>query len=400
MFARRIVILYATVACAVAAGLIVSALTARRPRESLRSNPLRNPAGMVDRLVFLDRPEAWEAGSMKLAEIDAKRDVITLAADSSQAFPRRGSWTSAEIAADFPITEVIPSWNASVPADAGMAVSVRVRNARQGGEWSPWLYFGGWGREAAAEKVVRYNHGVVHVDTLVLDRPADTFQVRVDLAAYSFDAAANPAVRRVAVSYSGVIADEAERARLLQPVKIEGTWARRLEVPYRTQGDTPKPLRGETCSPTSVSMVLEYWGYNRPTVENALAIYDAEHEMFGNWNRAVQRAGELGLDAWLTRFRSWDAVKAEIAKGRPVIAAVQFKKGEFPAAAIASTNGHLIVIRGFTPAGDAIVNDPASRDKGNGAVYPAADLARAWFGHGGVGYVIVGKAPIAQAGGR
>ena len=44
-------------------------------------------------------------------------------------------------------------------------------------------------------------------------------------------------------------------------------------------------------------MVLEYWGYDHPTLENALAIYDPEHQDFGNWNRAVQRAGELGADA-------------------------------------------------------------------------------------------------------
>jgi hypothetical protein len=35
-----------------------------------------------------------------------------------------------------------------------------------------------------------------------------------------------------------------------------------------------------------------------------------------------------------------------------------------------NTGGHLLVIRGFTPGGDVIVNDPASRDKGNGAIYP------------------------------
>ena len=77
----------------------------------------------------------------------------------------------------------------------------------------------------------------------LLDRPADTFQVRVDLASYAFDAAANPLVRRIAISYSGVIADQAARARLTQHAKVDGDWARRLDVPYRTQKDTPAPLR-------------------------------------------------------------------------------------------------------------------------------------------------------------
>jgi len=137
-----------------------------------------------------------------------------------------------------------------------------------------------------------------------------------------------------------------------------------------------------------VTMVLAYWGVDRPVAENALAIWDDRNEMFGNWGRAVARAGELGMDAWLTRFREWDQVKAQVAAGQPLVASIRFEKGEFPTAVLPSTNGHLIVIRGFTPAGDVIVNDPASRERGNGVVYRADELGRAWFGHGGVAYVI------------
>jgi hypothetical protein len=169
---------------------------------------------------------------------------------------------------------------------------------------------------------------------------------------------------------------------------IEGTWARDLGVPFRTQKDAPPALRGEICSPTSVTMVMAYWGLERPVVENALAIYDPESEIFGHWGRAVQRAGALGLDGWVARFRDWDSVKALVARGQPVVASVRYKKGEFPSSVLPQTNGHLIVVRGFTPEGDVIVNDPASRDRGNGAVYKASELARAWFDHGGVGYVI------------
>jgi len=146
-----------------------------------------------------------------------------------------------------------------------------------------------------------------------------------------------------------------------------------------------------------VSMVMSFWGVDRTTVENALAIYDADHRMFGNWNRAVARAGDFGLDAWLDRFRNWDKVKAEIAQGRPVIASIAFKKGEFPSSVLSATGGHLIVIRGFTPAGDIIVNDPANPTRGSDAIYKADELARAWFAHGGVGYVIAGKGPVAVA---
>jgi hypothetical protein len=364
--------------------------------DSTRGNPFGNPAGMVDRLVLLDRPEAWAAGKLEHVKIDAVKGLVTLAADSDYDYPRQGVWTSAELTTDFPFTELIPSWNANVPAASGMAVLVRVRDARRG-DWSPWLYFGGWGQAPPGAHTVQFDHGKVYTDALMLDRPANAYQVRVKLASFTYDPGTSPGLRRIAVSYSGVVADETERRRLMPPVTIDGVWARSLAVPYRTQQDTPKALRSQTCSPTSVSMVLEYWGFSRPTVENAMAIYDPEYEQFGTWNRATQRAGELGLDAWLDRFRTWDAVKAQIAQGRPIIASIRYRKGEFPAAVISSTTGHLIVIRGFTAGGDVIVNDPANPKKGNAVVYPAADLAKAWFGHGGVGYVIAGPAKVKAA---
>jgi uncharacterized protein YvpB len=196
-----------------------------------------------------------------------------------------------------------------------------------------------------------------------------------------------PSVRRIAVAYSGYAPKIAEADATALKID-QAQWCRDLKVPFRTQKDAPPALANQICSPTSVSMVMEYFGVNRPTVENALAIYDEEYDLFGNWARAVQRAGELGLDGWLQRFRNWEQVKAQIAQGRPVIASIAFRKGEFPSAVISRTNGHLIVIRGFTAGGDVIVNDPANREKGAGAVYKAEELANAWFGHGGVGYVI------------
>jgi hypothetical protein len=110
--------------------------------------------------------------------------------------------------------------------------------------------------------------------------------------------------------------------------------------------------------------------------------------LFGNWGRAVARAGELGFDAWLARFRNWDQVKRSIAEGTPIVASIRFKKGEVQGFLYKETKGHLIVIRGMTPEGDIIVNDPARREKGAHVIYRASEMAKAWFNHGGVGYII------------
>jgi len=351
-------------------------------------NLLGNPPGMVDRLVLLDSDQSWRRGTFDGIESAGETpSTLRLRRELGRKYPRVGCWTSAVMPTDFAYTELLPSWNAHADTDTGVRVEVRVRDRRRH-TFSPWLYVGSWGRvQPQKDFLVSFAHGAVNVDSLVLGRPADAMQVRVFFQSFSLDPQVTPTLRRVALCYSGVVSSASERAKLAAPVSFAGPWARDLGIPYRTQADAPASIRGEICSPTSVSMVLSFWGADRPTVENAAAIYDADHRMFGNWNRAVQRAAELGMDAWLTRFRDWDHVKAQIARGQPIVASIRFKKGEFPSAILKSTAGHLIVIRGFTPTGDVIVNDPANK-KGNGVVYKADELAKAWFGHGGVGYVI------------
>ena len=392
------VLLLAMLATIVA--LVVVAVGTGDPPASTGRNELGNPPGMVDRLDLIDSLPAWESGiRQRVTVVAGPVPRVTLSDGRENTFPRTGSWTSPEVPTPFGFTELIPSWNVTAPSDTGLRLEVRVRS-RGRGRWSPWLDLGSWGRtRASGSRTTSWRTGHVNVDYLALKRPADAYQVRVEFISFSLDRATAPSARRLAISYSGVVAVDLGSRSLAGPASVIHSlgWARDLPVPFRTQKDAPKSLSGEICSPTCVSMVMAYCGVDRPTVENALAIYDPESEIFGNWGRAVARAGELGLDAWVTRFRNWDDVKAQVAAGQPVVASVRFRAGEFPSAVLPETDGHLIVIRGFTASGDVIVNDPASRDRGNGAVYRAGELARAWFGHGGVGYVIR-RGPGAGAG--
>ena len=373
--------LLAALSLAIVATVVAAFIAADGRSRTVGENTLGNPPGMSDRLDLIDTPDAFDRGTRERVALRRGTPATLALEGGGDAFPRTGHWTSAEVPAAFAFTELLPSWNVSAPPETGLRLEVRVRGARAQ-KWSPWLYLGSWGKTpVAAEKVLTCRQGQVNVDYLALEKPADAYQVRVQFISHSMDPAVAPTLRRVAVCYSGVTGETRP------PIAAEG-WNRDLKVPFHTQKDAPKALSGEICSPTSVTMVLGYWGVERPVVENALAIWDGENEMFGNWGRAVARAAELGMDGWLTRFRSWDQVKAQVAAGQPLIASIRFKKGTFPSAVLPSTGGHLIVIRGFTPEGDVIVNDPASRERGNGAVYRADELARAWFDHGGVGYVI------------
>jgi hypothetical protein len=249
------------------------------------------------------------------------------------------------------------------------------------------LYFQSWGKTLTPpDRVNKFPGGEVAVDILELKTAATAYQVRVTLQSFAHDTSTTPVLRRVSVCYSGDTGTPPTRETLSQGI----SWARDLQVPFRPQGDAsvPRPLWSQICSPTSMTMVMAYYGIDLPTLANAEAIFDPHYDLFGNWGRAVSRAGEQGLDAYLIRVRTLDDAKRYIAEGVPLIASIRFKKGEVEGFLYPQTAGHLIVIRGFTPEGDAIVNDPASREKGNGVIYKAAELEKAWFRPGGVAYVV------------
>jgi hypothetical protein len=364
---------------------------ASRPAATRPSTrPNRNPPDAVDALDHVDTADAWSAGTLQNANVLPDYPPRVAMGYKEGDYPRIGTWTGPETRAKFAFTSLVATFNQHTPPKTGATLEVRVRHG--GDAWSPWLYLQSWGTTVVPpQRTTSFERGAVDIDELVLTEPADAYQARVTLTSFAFDGATAPAVRRVSVCYSGVVADAERRAKLApKPSKLPADWAADLKVPFRGQGaaDVPKAIRGMVCSPTSTSMVMEYFGATFTTVENAEAIYDPHWDLFGNWGRAVSRAGELGLDAWLARFRSWDGVKAEVARGNPVVASIRFRKGEVKGFLYESTRGHLLVVRGFTPTGDVIVNDPARKEKGHGVVYPAAEFAKAWFDNGGVGYVI------------
>jgi len=349
----------------------------------------KNPPNVVDILQHVEDADRWSAGTMTNIAVIADEPARIALGYRERDFPREGSWTGPEVETDCDFTDLIASFNPHTPDDTGITLEIRVKQADT---WSPWLFMQSWGRVVfPPTRTIKFDGGAVDIDTIELTKPAKAYQCRISLIAFNYDTKIAPSVRRLSVCYSGAVDDPQEREKLRpKPTTLPANFARDLPVPFRGQGDykNPRSLWGLICSPTSTSMVLAYHGVTFTTVENCDRIYDPQYDMFGNWGRAVARAGEVGLDAWLARFRNWDQVKQEIADGNPVIASIRFRKGQVQGFLYESTGGHLLVVRGFTGDGGVIVNDPARREKGGGAIYPASEFAKAWFDNGGVGYVI------------
>lgn len=297
-------------------------------------------------------------------------------------YPIQARWTSATTETEFAFTELLPSWNVTVPENAGVRWDVRVRDVKTK-QWSDWLYIGYWGRVTRDHRKTEFEGGEVDVDTLRLTSPANAFELRATTMSFDLEKPALPKVRALQAVYSRPLEGELKESAEKLPARVD------LPVPYRAQGVENKCISGSICSPTSTSMVMQWAGVDRPTQTNALAIWDDDYAIFGNWNRAVQYAASMGLEARLERFTTIHQVHTRLAQGQPIIASINFEPGTFPSNVMNSTDGHLIVIRGYTESGDLIVNDPASKDRGNGIIYKANELAHAWLVNtGGVGYII------------
>ena len=317
-----------------------------------------------------------------------------------------GEAASPVVTPSFPFQQAIPSWNADTPPGTWVEVLLRARTGTGAGvHWTKWYNMGVWTSSQGAVK--RHSvagqadvDGTVDVDTLKLGRSsrplaATAYQLKVRL--FSVSRTALPVVRNasVVVSDKPPVAVSAGTLSQGNPAR----WGTLLDVPECSQ--MVYPNGGEAwCSPTSVTMVLNYWqgkagacGAGVPTT--ASGVYDRVFDGHGNWpfNAAYasgQTAGGTKLEAYISRFTSLSQAEEWIAAGAPVIISISWGRNQLTGAPIPASAGHLAVLVGFDASGNPILNDPAAPS--NGAVqrtYKRAELERQWLqAPGGTVYLV------------
>lgn len=290
-----------------------------------------------------------------------------------------GAWQAPWVTPAHGFTELVPSWNARTPKGTFIAVQVRAKTVD--GKLTSWQNFGRWTTvnhaafRTSAPGTQADGLSTVATDTLRaapgVRFTAYTLKVRVARRAGT---TVTPSVRSL-----GAVASQLASAVPATSTPLLG--AKSLPVPAYSQmihrGQYPQYGGGGQawCSPTSLSMVLAYYGA-RPTsaeyawVDDAYAdpwvdevarrVYDFEYAGAGNWPFNTAYAGTRLPRAAVTRLASLRDAERFIARGIPLIASISFSSGQLSGAPISSTAGHLVVISGFTSAGNVIVNDPAA----------------------------------------
>jgi len=340
-------------------------------------------------------------GQLKLATI--VNDEVALVPGALS-----GSWESGWIASGFGWSELIPSWSATTPH--GSQVTVEMQATPDGRRETRWWSFGQWadldtyiGRSSLAGQAD--GDGRVAVDTFFAgSTPLRAYRLRVTLQRAEA-LVATPRLRMI-----GAVVSDAPTAPAPPIPSARTGVVRDLAVPSLSQevhvGEYPQYDGGGEawCSPTATAMVLGHWGagpsaadlaaipYADPQVDHAARYtYDASYRGTGNWSFNTAYAARYGLRAFVTQLRSLAEAESFIAAGIPLVASITVGPDALPGFLFGQgTDGHLLVIRGFSASGDVIANDPAATSNARvRRVYDRAAFERSWLlGSYGVVYVI------------
>ena len=313
------------------------------------------------------RYDAWPAADGRLT----RRGAIT-------------TWTSPWCRPGFRFADLVASWSATTPRGSWVEVRVQAQQERT------WHELGRWasGPDAAHRSSV-VGDPEVDTDTWRPSSGAEGYRIEVDLR--PSPAGRVPTLERLAAVVS---AGSARRTTSSPRRRVE----RVLDVPRLSQMTYAEVGGRGWCSPASVAMVLSHAHRLPATTDTGTAdlhraareVLDPAYDGTGNWSFNTAWAAGLTGHAFLTRLRDLRDAERFVDAGIPLVASVAYAPGALHGAPTHGTDGHLLVIRGFTETGDVVTNDPAApTDRSVRRTYHRGQLERAWLeGSGGLVYVI------------
>jgi hypothetical protein len=320
-----------------------------------------------------------------------------------------GTWTSPVYTFNtFAFNELVSSWNSKT--SPGTFIQSEVKPLLDNGHWAKWYILGRWTYSDADFHRTSVGgqgdaDGFVSIDTFFTkDHPAVAYQLRLTIFRRT-GSQADVAVSR----YSAVASNLTNQNSTFPSATTMNGQMVDLHLPPFSQethhGEYPEFDNGGEawCSPTSSAMVVHYWGPNYypsaqetawvgfadPEVDyTARYVYDYHYQGAGNWPFNTAYAAERGLVSDVTQLHNLREAEPFIKMGVPLVASVAWHSNKLDGG-IKSTNGHLLVIGGFTGDGRVIAYDPASPTNGDVRhIYDREQFERAWIpASGGIVYV-------------
>lgn len=364
----------------------------------------------IDRNIFIYSTSSdFAINATGLEDVEISNDIgdgpIVLKSDTL-----KGVYTS-KIIDTSEFDNLVFSWNSDTPEGTSIQVEARVfaktldSNGQLTEKWSNWLSWGIWGtfiKRSSGTGITDDSVAYVDTDTLVIKgsngQTANKIQYRVTLNTNTYGVV--PSVRLISGTLRNTIPDQGINNEFTYDPYLSNSKV--LDVPRFSQMIRDPSIANSICSATSIAMILNYYGTHILPEECAWGVYDYNYDGFGNWPFNTAFASSFGYRAYVD-YSTIEGLKKEIYYGHPVAVSVAYKNSvnvtaNLPVvdgAPIESTNGHLIVVCGFTNENGTeyiIINDPgAANDEGVRVKYKLDQFEAAWAKFGNIAYIIHDK---------
>jgi len=278
-----------------------------------------------------------------------------------------------QIKNEFPFDQAIVSVSADIKKNDILSSSIIV----DGEEFS----FGNFSFGKSKSFSKKNQIGNTDVDVVKFNKKIKDFDLRIKL--YN-----NSGEKTKIKLINAVLTDSEKKTKGFETLKNKKI---KLNVPKISQMVQQVNYNQDICSPTSLTMALNYYGIKIDTITAASNVIDTSENIYGNWIFNTLFASSRGVYSFVSRLNSYEELYFYLSRGIPVVASITFGPGELRKSPIKKTKGHLVVIKGIDENGDIIVNDPAGKNNDFvEVVYDSKEFAKAWFKNKyGTSYIIL-----------
>jgi hypothetical protein len=279
-----------------------------------------------------------------------------------------------------PFTQLVVSFNADRPTDGSFEFFLRVHvQGKDENDWEPWNKIASWTDSSQKSFFSKTSDATFNYVRLEMNQKGegkgigDGFQVRVEKSKN----ASLQGIKGLFVCASNYKEFKTERPYLavknLESVRVQ-------KVPKKSQKLIDHPRIGALCSPTTLSMILEFL-LDEPIdpLETARNVYDEGLDVFGSWPFNMAYAFEktegrfFFYTARLSSFAQLHTILSTMPVGVSVRGNIKGARKNYP-------SGHFLVVVGYdAPKKQVICFDPAfdTLDKVEVA-YDIAEFLPAW----------------------
>jgi hypothetical protein len=258
-----------------------------------------------------------------------------------------------------PFNELILSWNALRPLAGKITFHVSVKHA----VWSPWHRIAEWGADTQKTFINKLNP-YVHTKYVRVEMQRNILASAFRIKAVFSGGASKRSLNALFACASNLRMYRQNRTPIDKPsLLVKG-------VPQQSQMVIAHPRARDLCSPTSTSMIVQYFSHKlygvKPSGMHDYVINFAGkvHDngvlgIYGNWPLNVAQAHDASnghIFYRVERLNSFSELYEYISQGIPVAVSVRRLKG----GATPYSAGHFMVIVGWDNARNAIICiDPA-----------------------------------------